>query len=150
MKITGIRRGLTVALVIGALLGANAALAGGGKEKNKHRDKREDRAVVNVYFGDSQRAMVRDYYGKQGRGGKCPPGLAKKSHSCVPPGQAKHWSKGQPLPRDVVYYPVPEPLVVQLGVPPTGHRYVRVAGDILMIAIGTGMVVDAIQDLGGM
>jgi Ni/Co efflux regulator RcnB len=39
---------------------------------------------------------------------------------------------------------------VQIGPPPAGHRYVRVAGDILLIAIGTGMVVDAIQDLGGM
>jgi hypothetical protein len=41
------------------------------------------------------------------------------------------------------------PLVpVQIGVPPSGYRYVRVASDILMIAIGTGMVVDAIRDLG--
>ena len=29
---------------------------------------------------------------------------------------------------------------------PAGHRYVRVAGDILMLAIGTGLVVDAIAD----
>jgi hypothetical protein len=27
---------------------------------------------------------------------------------------------------------------------------VRVASDILLIALGTGMVIDAIQDLGGM
>jgi Ni/Co efflux regulator RcnB len=33
-------------------------------------------------------------------------------------------------------------------VPPSGYRYVRVASDILLIAAGTGMVVDAIQDLG--
>jgi Ni/Co efflux regulator RcnB len=37
---------------------------------------------------------------------------------------------------------------MQIGVPPRGYRYVRVASDILMIAIGTGMVIDAIQDLG--
>jgi len=37
--------------------------------------------------------------------------------------------------------------VVQLGAPPAGHRYVRVANDILLIAIGTSMVVDAIEDL---
>ena len=48
----------------------------------------------------------------------------------------------------MVYYEVPQPLVVQTGPPPSGYRYVRVATDILMIAIGTGMVVDAIQDLG--
>jgi Ni/Co efflux regulator RcnB len=39
--------------------------------------------------------------------------------------------------------------VIQIGPPPSGHRYVRVAGDILLLAIGTGMVVDAISDLGG-
>jgi Ni/Co efflux regulator RcnB len=66
----------------------------------------------------------------------------------MPPGQARKWHVGQPLPRDVVYYSVPQPLVLQIGQPPSGYRYVRVASDILMIAIGSGMVVDAIQDLG--
>ena len=55
---------------------------------------------------------------------------------------------GQPLPVGVVYYDLPPTLSVQLGVPPAGHRFVRVAADILLIAIGTGMVVDAIEDLG--
>jgi hypothetical protein len=31
---------------------------------------------------------------------------------------------------------------------PSGHKYVRVASDILLIAIGSSMVVDAIEDLG--
>jgi len=31
---------------------------------------------------------------------------------------------------------------------PAGHHDVRVAGDILRIAVGTSIVVDAIQDLG--
>ena len=34
------------------------------------------------------------------------------------------------------------------GRAPAGHKYVRVAGDILLIAIGSSMIVDAIQDLG--
>ena len=34
--------------------------------------------------------------------------------------------------------------------PLPGYRYVRVASDILMIAAGTGMVADAIEDLGRM
>ena len=66
----------------------------------------------------------------------------------MPPGQAKKWQLGRPLQRDVIYYEVPRPLVLQIGPPPSGYRYVRVASDILMIAIGTGMVVDALQDLG--
>ncbi|MBE0614363.1 MAG: RcnB family protein [Burkholderiales bacterium] len=43
---------------------------------------------------------------------------------------------------------VPQPLVAQIGLPPHGYRYVRVANDVLMIAIGTGLVVAAIQDIG--
>ena len=66
----------------------------------------------------------------------------------MPPGQARKWAVGQPLPRDVVYYSVPQAVVVQLGAPPSGQRYVRVASDILLIAIGTGMVIDGIQNLG--
>ena len=62
-------------------------------------------------------------------------------------GQAKKWRIGQPLERDVVYYPLPKAVVVKIGQPPPGYRYVRVASDILLIAIGTNMVVDAIQDL---
>ena len=66
----------------------------------------------------------------------------------MPPGQAKkRWRYGHPLPRDVVYYDLPRPLVLELPAPPDDYRYVRVASDILLIAIGTGMVVDAIQDL---
>jgi Ni/Co efflux regulator RcnB len=92
---------------------------------------------------------VHDYFINESRGGHCPPGLAKKHNGCMPPGQAKKWERGYALPPDIVRYDLPPTLVVQLGVPPSGYRYVRVASDILLIAAGTGMVVDAIEDLGG-
>jgi Ni/Co efflux regulator RcnB len=66
----------------------------------------------------------------------------------MPPGQAKKWDLGQPLPTSVRYYEVPAPLVVQLGHPPSGYRYVRVDDNILLLAVGTRMVVDAIRGLG--
>ncbi len=91
---------------------------------------------------------MHDYYAGQFKHGRCPPGLAKKHNGCMPPGQARKWAMGQPLPGDVVYYPVPQPVLAELGPPPAGHKFVRVAGDILLIAVGTGMVVDAIQDIG--
>jgi len=114
-----------------------------------HRDGRGD-VRVTVHFDDHQRSVVRDYYEDSFRHGRCPPGLAKKHNGCMPPGQAKKWQLGRPLPRDVIYYDLPSQVVVSLGVPPAGHKYVRVASDILLIAIGTGMVVDAINDLGRM
>ena len=113
------------------------------KGKGKGHAKGRDR-----YFSDRQRVVVHEYYGEAFRTGHCPPGLAKKNNGCMPPGQAKKWRIGQRLPRDVVYYPVPQDLVVRLGPPPSGHEYVRVAGDILLITAGTAMVVDALRDLG--
>jgi hypothetical protein len=103
---------------------------------------------VGSYFGDAQRAVVRDYYEPRIRAGSCPPGLAKKNNGCLPPGQAKKWQVGRSLPGDVVYHYIPDAVLVQLGVPPAGHKYVRVAADILLIAVGTNMVIDAIVDLG--
>jgi hypothetical protein len=102
---------------------------------------------VNLGFGDRERLIVRDYYGAEYRRGHCPPGLAKKRNGCMPPGIAKQWRKGYPLPPDVVYYDLPPQLVLDIGVPPKGYKYVRVAADILMIAVGTAIVVDAIEDL---
>ena len=66
----------------------------------------------------------------------------------MPPGQAKKWRVGQPLPASVVYHAVPQPVLVQIGPPPSGYRYVRVANDILLMAVGSRMVIDAITDLG--
>jgi len=99
------------------------------------------------HFGDQDQRIVRDYYGGYVQGGKCPPGLAKKGNGCMPPGQAKKWVMGRPMPHGMVYHDLPPDLIVRLPPPPPGHRYVQVAGDVLLIAIGSSMVVDAIQDI---
>src|SRR6185503_6724233 len=107
---------------------------GKGNKKNKH-------------FGNDERGQVRAYYEEEFRRGNCPPGLAKKNNGCTPPGLFKKWSVGRPLPPDVVVYDVPPELQIRIGLPPAGHKYVRVAADILLIAIGSKVVVDAVRDL---
>jgi Ni/Co efflux regulator RcnB len=153
-------RSLAATLLVAALAGPAWAdkpeWAGKGHGKDKH-GKQDDRggkherrdARVGAYFSDRDRVVVRDYYGdRYGGGGKgCPPGLAKKNNGCMPPGQAKKYAVGQPLPAGVVIYPVPQPVIAQLPPAPAGHKYVRVAADILLIAVGTSMVVDAMTDL---
>jgi len=144
---------LSIACALVFALAASPAFAEkGGKGKGKDNDQGQDESrgknASGSHFGEPQRVVVREYYGDNYKSGRCPPGLAKKHNGCMPPGQSKKWQMGRPLPRDVVYYEVPQSLVVKIGVPPSGYRYVRVAGDILMIAVGTAMVVDAIQDLG--
>ncbi len=104
---------------------------------------------IGGYFGEPQRIAVHQGYAQQFGVGGCPPGLAKKGQGCLPPGQAKKaYRVGQPLASGVVYHDLPPSISVRLGTPPAGHRFVRVAADILLIAVGTGMVIDAIEDLG--
>ncbi len=160
-----IRNLCTAALVIAGMLTAGEAFsdkpgwAGGGEKgraAREHRDtagpqeRRSETPGRGAHFRDDHRTAVRGYYESEFRAGKCPPGLAKKRNGCMPPGQARKWQIGRPLPPGVVYYDVPPPLVARLGPPPAGYRYVRVASDILLIALGTGMVMDAIEDLGRM
>lgn len=155
----------TIALSLAWVWTAGAAWAdkpeGKGKDKNGNgpRDRgpaggapqraapQAAGAAVVFRFGDDDRRIVGDYYRTQVKAGHCPPGLAKKGNGCQPPGQAKKWQRGRPLPAGVRYYALPVELRVRLPVPPPNHRYVQIAGDILLIAIGTAIVVDAIEDI---
>lgn len=143
--------GIALSLTAGGALADKPSWAGGGK--NKKGDKHHEEKVHNernyhdghhnsqqddvlVYrFGSHERRVVNEYYSSQGHHGK------------YPPGQVKKWHRGQPLPKHVIYYDLPQELYVRLPPPPPHHRYVQVAGDILMIAIGSSMVVDAIDDI---
>ena len=78
----------------------------------------------------------------------CPPGLAKRNNGCLPPGQAKkRYLVGHPLPAAVVIQPLPPVLVTRLGPPPAGYQYAVIDGDVVKLAIGTRLVVDAITAL---
>lgn len=116
-----------------------------GRDRDFNRHQSADRR--HRHFNENQTAAINDYYQKEYRRGRCPPGLAKKHNGCVPPGHARRWAFGRPLPRDVIFYDLPSRVLWQLGPPPPRHRYVRVAQDILLIAVGTGLVVDAIDNL---
>lgn len=108
-------------------------------------------STVNVVVTERDRGAIHGYYRPLYAAGNCPPGLAKKNNGCLPPGQAKKlWAIGQPLPAGVAFYPLPGALLGQLTPAPAGYQYVRVANDILMMAIGTQLIVSAIADLGTM
>ena len=155
MKRMAWQTNLVLLVLMAGMLALAPAIADGKGEKDEQKGKHEKQkgekgSTVRrgEYFGDQHRVIVHDYYREQFRTGRCPPGLAKKHNGCMPPGQAKKWTMGRPLPRDVIFYDVPQELVVQIGSPPAGYRYVRVATDLLLIAVATGTVIDAIRDLG--
>jgi hypothetical protein len=71
---------------------------------------------------DRQEAMIGRYGGAQ-----CPPGLAKKTPACIPPGQVgRSYSIGQHVPTGFVYTPygsIPVPIQQQYNLDPN-YRYI--------------------------
>lgn len=120
-----------------------------GSEKSSHSNQGQTKLVAKkgVHFEERHRSVLNDWLRQEYDRGSCPPGLAKKHNGCMPPGQAKKWQVGHRLPDDVLYYSLPAYILRELGRAPDGHKYVRVGADILLLAIGTGMVIDAIEDL---
>ncbi|WP_298923300.1 hypothetical protein [uncultured Ramlibacter sp.] len=152
----------TIAIAAAVLLAAGPALAekggngngngnGKGHDKQGKADKHASHDVKQgAFFNDHDRNVARTYYVQAYPQGKsCPPGLAKKNNGCLPPGQAKKWAMGQPLAHDVVWYSVPQPVLVQLQPVPVGYRYVRVGNDILLLSPQSALVVDVIAGLFG-
>lgn len=133
--------------VSGTALADKPSWAGAKHGKNEERTEERREARDASHFNDESRRIINEYYGKQARSGKCPPGLAKKHNGCLPPGQEKKWAKGHALPADLGYQELPRDLVKRLPPPPPQHRYVQVAGDILVIAVGTSIVMDAVEDI---
>jgi hypothetical protein len=118
------------------------------KDKGKKKDKKGESVTLAVGFNPEQRDFVRVYFVEKHGKGKCPPGLAKKNNGCLPPGQAKkRYSRGHPLPPGIEIRPVPAELEVRIGLPPPGYRYAVVDGDLVKLAVGTLLVVDAIDGL---
>lgn len=107
--------------------------------------------VPHLVVTDRDRSAIYGYYRPLYAAGNCPPGLAKKNNGCLPPGQAKKlWTIGQPLAIGVAYYPLPGPLLAQLTPAPAGYEYVRIANDILLMAVGTRLIAGAVADLSSM
>ncbi|WP_434951428.1 hypothetical protein ACRWQL_18070 [Shewanella sp. HL-SH4] len=117
------------------------------KHQTKHNNDNEQASLS--YFSHDRQIVIKNYYDTIRSEKHCPPGLSKKNNGCQPPGQAKKWHKGQHLPKDVIYYDVPIALTTQLGRTPEGQKIVRIGTDLLLISVGTGMVIDALEDLNG-
>ena len=154
---------LTVVALLAALILSSPALAdqkrkpekakglemAKGKDKDKDKDKDKGGDVqVAVVFGGDDREAARAYFAKKYGRGNCPPGLAKKNNGCLPPGHAKkRYVVGRTLAREVTSVEAPAELVVSLKPCPPGYKYVVVDGDLVKLAVGTMLVVDAIDGL---
>lgn len=103
-----------------------------------------------AHFNDEHRTQARQYYSQTySNAQKCPPGLAKKQNGCMPPGQAKKWAVGQPVPQGVTVYSVAQPVLRQLPPAPYGYRYARIGSDIVLVQQRNNVIVDIIVGLLG-
>ena len=134
--------------LVAAVLLASAPVFADKPAKAKGKSKAQSGADSVVTFTTGQRDKAQAYFVEQhGRGG-CPPGLAKKNNGCLPPGQAKkRYTVGSALPRGIPTAPISAELSIRIGAPPAGYTYVIVDGDLLKLAVGTLLVVDAIAGL---
>ncbi|MBX7147282.1 MAG: RcnB family protein [Alphaproteobacteria bacterium] len=118
-----------------------------GPKTNKQQDVSNnfvpnDRVLRNL---DSSKLGIISSHMQSSYRQKCPPGLAKKNNGCLPPGQAKKYSIGQPLPSDVVYWEVPRDIQFYLPPPPPATQYIWVDQDLLLISAATRKVLDAVS-----
>jgi len=134
------------ALGLALLLATPFALA--EKKPKPPKGKKDGAASLTVGFTTEQRGAAQGWYVEKYGRGSCPPGLAKKQNGCLPPGQAKkRYTMGQPLGNGVPHGPVPPELSVRIGLPPEGYLYATLDGDLVKLAVGTLLVVDAIDGL---
>ncbi len=117
---------------------------GGGNNREYHdydHNRDGDGLTINLNFNQQQAVYDRlhPYYVH-----KCPPGLKKKHNGCLPPGHAKQYIVGQPLPAGVTYWPLPQDVLMTMPPAPYGAQYVWVDRDVLLISEATKKVLDAV------
>ena len=113
-KLEGLKRVSNPRGVIAAAAMASPALAekpywaGAGHsdrpDRNGYKQERGNRERARPGFDEARRERVHAYYAREMKRGHCPPGLRQKHNGCMPPGQARNWRRGEPLPRVVADY----------------------------------------------
>ena len=63
-------------------------------DKKSRRDRDGSSAEKRGHFEDRHRVIVHEYYAEQFRGGRCPPGLAKKQTDACPRARRRNGSLG--------------------------------------------------------
>jgi Ni/Co efflux regulator RcnB len=80
--------------------------------------------------------------GGKGKGNAVGHGNGNGGGAFLPPGQAKKWARGQYLPRTLLWTPAPAAIIAKLKPVPPGHQYVVIDGEVLLVALATGLILD--------
>lgn len=144
------------------ILAGSVALAPSAFAASHNRAAQSD-DLVDVIFKEIEKQIIREYFGgdtddkAKGRGGKkkkakggrggggLPPGLAKREK--LPPGLERQLVKNGTLPPGISKRALPPGLDSRLGSIPTGTERVIVGGDVALIDIATGVIIDILKDV---
>jgi len=129
----------SIVLSVGGLLAL--ALAAPAEAKNKKPADGGGPAIINseeIAFTASQRTIILDYFAADGRS-------ASSGSRPLPPGIAKKVARGGSLPPGIAKRYLPRDLDLRLPPPPTGIERVVVGGDVLLVQISTGAILDMIR-----
>jgi len=127
----------TVFVLIAAMSATAASAAQNGhgpKGRNQPHPRETSRVELSVGtagFDLSVQQTIRGYYS----------GKSKKGRDGLPPGVAKNYARGKPLPPGIAKRGLPPDLQARLPVY-SGHEYVVVGRDVLLISVRTGVVAD--------
>ena len=151
--VTALAAALSMMLLPVAAVADKPAHAGGNAKKAQKIERKVERRTGKRAQERAQtgRAPVAIMAPGRAMANVCPPGLAKKSPACVPPGQAKKDMVGSVVRWNDVHI-VTRPGLYGLGDPPSGQRYAVVDGRLVRVDRDTGRIlsilrlVDAILD----
>ncbi len=111
----------------------------------------DDPDLGDIFLDEIERRLIRSYYDRNyahyiDTGGKnkhknIPPGIAKKGW--LPPGIYKQLVRGNYIPSDVVYYPLPYDLRGQLPYR-SGYDYYIADDKVMLVQIGTNLILDVL------
>lgn len=122
--------------------------------------------AVEVIFKEIEKQIIREFFGREffgedtdgsaprgggkkkakgGRSGGLPPGLAKREK--LPPGLERQLVRNGTLPPGLSKRALPPGLASRLGPIPTGTERVIVGGDVALVDIATGVILDILKDV---
>ena len=144
------------------ILGGSSALSVTAFAASHSRAAQQDDAV-EIIFKEIERQIIREYFGqdtdaaaprgggknkkkaKGGKGGGLPPGLAKREK--LPPGIERQLVRNGTLPPGFSKRALPPGLASRLGPVPNGAERVIVGGDVALVDIATGVILDILKDV---
>jgi hypothetical protein len=98
-------------------------------------------------FGPQQEYLIRDWFSRSANNRNLPPGLAKRE--TLPPGLQRQLQRNGTLPPGLQKRAQPLPIALEEQLPPlpAGLRRVVITGNVMLLEVSTGRIIDLIREV---